>query len=136
MNGTLALARLEVKRLLLRSKGYLILTVALPVVLYLVIGRTHGTAYGASNPGYYMVAMGAWGAFTGALTGNAVRIAQERKDGWTRQLRLTSMPARSYVAAKVTASTVTVVPSIVIVLALGRLYGDVRLAGNGPLSAP
>jgi ABC-2 type transport system permease protein len=129
VNGTLALARLEVKRLLLRSKGYLILTLALPVVLYLVIGRTHGTAYGATDPGYYMVAMGAWGAFTGALTGNAVRIAQERKDGWIRQLRLTPMPARSYVAAKVTASTVTVVPSIVIVLALGRLYGGVRLAG-------
>jgi ABC-2 type transport system permease protein len=129
MTGTLALARLEVKRLLLRSRGYLILTVALPVALYLVIGRLHGTANGVANPAYYMIAMAAWGAFTGALTGNAVRIAQERKDGWTRQLRLTALPARSYVAAKVTASTVTVLPAIVIVLALGRLYGGVRLAG-------
>jgi ABC-2 type transport system permease protein len=129
MNGALALARLEVKRLLLRSRGYLILTLALPVVLYLVIGRTHGTAYGIANPGYYMVAMAGWGAFTGALTGNAVRIAQERKDGWTRQLRLTTLPARAYVAAKVIASTVTTVPAIVIVLCLGRLYGQVALPG-------
>jgi ABC-2 type transport system permease protein len=129
MNGALALTRLEIKRLLLRSRGYLILTLALPVLLYLVIGRTHGTAYGVANPGYYMVAMAGWGAFTGALTGNAVRIAQERKDGWTRQLRLTPLPAPAYVTAKITASTVTVLPAIVIVLCLGRLYGQVALPG-------
>lgn len=129
MTGMLALARLEVKRLLLRVRSFLILTVALPVALYLAVGRLHGTADGIANPGYYMVAMAALGSFTGALTGNAVRIAQERKDGWTRQLRLTALPARSYVAAKVIASTVTVLPAIVIVLALGRLYGGVRLPG-------
>lgn len=127
MNGTLALARLEVKRLVLRSRGFLILTIALPVLLYLVVGRLSGTAYGVANAGYYMVAMAAWGAFTGSLAGNAVRIAQERKDGWTRQLRLTPLPARSYVAAKVIASTVTVLPAIVIVFGLGRTYGHVRL---------
>jgi ABC-2 type transport system permease protein len=129
MNGALALARLEIKRLLLRSRGYLILTLALPVLLYLLIGRTRGTAYGVANPGYYMVAMASWGAFTGALTGNAVRIAQERKDGWTRQLRLTALPAPAYVTAKITASTVTVLPAIVVVLCLGRLYGQVSLPG-------
>lgn len=127
MNGTLALARLEVKRLVLRSRGYLILTVALPVLLYLVVSRLSGTAYGVANAGYYMVAMAAWGAFTCSLTANAVRIAQERKDGWTRQLRLTALPARSYVAAKIIASTVTVLPAIVIVFGLGRTYGNVRL---------
>ena len=129
MTGMLALARLEVKRLLLRVRSFLILTVALPVALYLAIGRLHSTANGIANPGYYMVAMAALGSFTGSLTGNAVRIAQERKDGWTRQLRLTALPTRSYVAAKVTTSTVTVLPAIVTVLALGRLYGGVRLPG-------
>lgn len=128
MRGTLALARLEMKRLL-RSRGYLILTLAFPVTLYLAIGRQQGTADGVATAGYYMVAMAAWGAFTGALAGNAVRIAQDRKDGWNQQLRLTSLPARSYVMAKIIASTVTVVPSIALVLALGRLYGGVQLAG-------
>jgi ABC-2 type transport system permease protein len=129
MNGALALARLEIKRLLLRSRGYVLLTLALPVLLYLVIGRTRGTAYGIANPGYYMVAMAGWGAFTGALTGNAVRIAQERSDGWTRQLRLTTLPAHAYVTAKIIASTVTTLPAIVVVLCLGRLYGRVNLPG-------
>jgi hypothetical protein len=75
-----------------------------------------------------MIAMASIGAFSGALTGNAQRISQERKDGWIRQLRLTSLPANAYVLAKVIASMVTTVPSVVIVLALGRFYGGVHLA--------
>jgi ABC-2 type transport system permease protein len=63
------------------------------------------------------------------------RISQERKDGWIRQLRLTSLPANAYVLAKVIASMVTTVPSVVIVLALGRCYGGVHLARQG-LSGP
>jgi ABC-2 type transport system permease protein len=128
MSGTLALAQLEIKRLL-RSRGYLILTLAFPVLLYLAVGRQHGTADGVGKAGYYMVAMAAWGSFTGALAGNAVRISQDRKDGWNQQLRLTPLPAWSYVTAKIIASTVTVVPAIVLVLALGRVYGGVHLVG-------
>jgi ABC-2 type transport system permease protein len=77
---------------------------------------------------YYMIAMASIGAFSGALTGNATRISQERKDGWIRQLRLTSLPPNAYVAAKVIASMVTTVPAVVIVLALGRFYGGIHLA--------
>jgi hypothetical protein len=36
-----------------------------------------------------MISMAMFGAFSGALTGNAQRISQEKKDGWIRQLRLT-----------------------------------------------
>ena len=72
------------------------------------------------------------GAFSGALTGNAQRISQERKDGWIRQLRLTSLPANAYVLAKVIASMVTTIPAVAIVLVLGRCYGGVHLApGSG-----
>jgi ABC-2 type transport system permease protein len=67
-------------------------------------------------------------AFSGALTGNAVRISTERKDGWIRQLRLTPLPANAYVLAKVIASMVTTVPAVVIVLILGRYAGGVHLA--------
>ena len=76
-----------------------------------------------------MIAMASFGAFSGALTGNAQRISQERKDGWIRQLRLTPLPPQSYVIAKVIASLATSIPSIVIVLLLGRFYGGVELAG-------
>src|SRR5215469_18845541 len=128
MSGTLDLARLEMLRVL-RNKRYMIFTIGLPVVLYLAFGRSQATAYGVQFKAFYMVAMASIGAFSGALTGNAQRISQERKDGWIRQLRITSLPAGAYVIAKVIASMVTSVPSIVIVLALGRFYGHVQLAG-------
>jgi ABC-2 type transport system permease protein len=130
MRGTLALAGAEVRRLG-RNRRYSIFAIGLPVVLYLVIAPSvkHATAYGVAYAAYYMIAMASIGAFSGALTGNAQRIAQERKDGWVRQLRLTALPANAYVTAKILASMAITVPGIVIVLVLGRFYGDVHLAG-------
>jgi ABC-2 type transport system permease protein len=74
-----------------------------------------------------MVGMAAFGAFSGAFNNNTIRISQERKDGWIRQLRLTPLPASAYVVAKVLASMVTTVPSIVIVFLLGHFYGGVHM---------
>lgn len=130
MNGTLALARTEIRRLG-RNRRYSMFSLALPVVLYLIVAPSvkHATAYGVAYAAYYMVAMASFGAFSGALTGNAQRISQERKDGWVRQLRLTALPANAYVTAKVIASMVTTVPAIVLVLALGHFVGGVHLAG-------
>ncbi|MDR3031580.1 MAG: ABC transporter permease, partial [Kitasatospora sp.] len=127
MSGTLDLARLEMLRVL-RNKRYMIFTIGLPVALYLAFGRSQATAYGVGFKAFYMIAMASIGAFSGALTGNAQRISQERKDGWIRQLRITPLPAFGYVTAKIIASLVTTVPSIVIVLVLGRFYGGVQLA--------
>ena len=128
MSGTLALTRAELTRLR-RNKRYFIFTVALPVILYLLIGRSvSATVYGVSFHAFYMVDMAMLGAFSGALSGNAQRISQEKKDGWIRQLRLTSLPAYAYVVSKVIVSMATTVTSIVIVLLLGRFYGNVHLA--------
>ena len=129
MGGTFALAKLEMIRLR-RNRRYLLFTLGLPVVLYLLVAGqvNHATAYGVAYKAYYMVAMASFGSFSGALTSNAQRISQERKDGWIRQLRLTPLPAQSYVIAKIAASLATSVPAIVIVLLLGRFYGGVELA--------
>jgi ABC-2 type transport system permease protein len=128
MTNTLALARAEVMRLR-RNKRYTIFTIILPVALYLAIGGSvkGAHAYGIDYAAYYMIAMASIGAFSGALTGNAQRIAQERKDGWVRQLRLTPLPANAYVVGKIVAAMAITVPSVVIVLLLGRFYGGVHL---------
>ena len=127
MAGTLALTRAELKRLM-RNRRYFIFTVALPVVLYLLIGRqVNGSVYGVSFKAFYMVDMAMLGAFSGALNGNAQRISQEKKEGWIRQLRLTPLPANAYVVTKILVSLATTVPAIVIVLLLGRFYGNVHL---------
>ena len=129
MAGTLALTKAELMRLM-HNKRYFIFTVAFPVVIYLLVGRqVKASAYGVAFGAYYMIAMSTLGAFSGALNGNAQRIAQEKKEGWIRQLRLTPLPANAYVVTKVLVSLATTVPAIVIVLLLGRFYGNVHLPG-------
>jgi ABC-2 type transport system permease protein len=127
MHGTLLLAKTEIGRLR-RNRRYIIFTVALPVVLYLIFAKQNATAYGVSFKAFYMVGMASFGAFSGAFNNNTIRISQERKDGWIRQLRLTPLPANAYVIAKIIASMAITVPSIVIVLLLGRFYGGIHLA--------
>jgi ABC-2 type transport system permease protein len=126
MNGTLALAGAEIKRLR-RNRRYLIFTVGLPVVLYLIFSKQNATAYSVAFAAFYMVGMAAFGAFSGAFNNNTIRISQERKDGWIRQLRLTPLPPNAYVTAKILASMATSVPAIVIVLLLGRFYGGIHM---------
>ena len=126
MNGTLALAVAEIKRLR-RNRRYLIFTVGLPVILYLIFSKQNATAYSVAFAAFYMVGMAAFGAFSGAFNNNTIRISQERKDGWIRQLRLTPLPPNAYVSAKIIASMATSVPAIVIVLLLGRFYGGIHM---------
>jgi ABC-2 type transport system permease protein len=129
MAGTLLLTQAEFRRLM-RNRRYLIFTVAFPVVLYLLIGRSvKATAYDVAFGAYYMISMATFGAFSGALNGNAQRISQEKKEGWIRQLRLTPLPANAYVVSKVLVACATTLPAIVIVLLLGRFYGNVHLPG-------
>jgi ABC-2 type transport system permease protein len=127
MHGILLLTQAEISRLR-RNKRYLLFTIGLPVILYLLIAKQGKSAYGVGFAAYYMVAMATFGSFSGALNGNAIRISEERKVGWIRQLRLTPLPANAYVIAKILTSMATTIPSVVVVLLLGRFYGDVQLA--------
>jgi ABC-2 type transport system permease protein len=127
MNGTLALAAAEVRRLR-RNRRYMVLTIGFPVLLYLLVGRSHATEYGVAFKAFYMVSMATFGAMSGAFNNNTIRISQERKEGWIRQLRLTPLPANGYVVAKLIASMVTSLPAIVIVFLLGHFYGGVDMA--------
>jgi ABC-2 type transport system permease protein len=126
MQGTLSLAKAEISRLR-RNRRYMIFTVALPVMFYLIFGKQNAQGYGVGFSAFYMVGMAAFGALSGAFNNNAMRISQERKDGWVRQLRLTPLPANAYVMAKIISSLATTVPSIVIVFLLGRFYGEVHM---------
>jgi ABC-2 type transport system permease protein len=126
MSGTLALTKTEISRLR-RNKQYMIFTVALPVMFYLIFGKQKDIENGVSFAAFYMVGMASFGAFSGAFNNNTIRISQERKDGWIRQLRLTPLPASAYVVAKILTSMVTTVPSIAIVFLLGSFYAHVDM---------
>jgi ABC-2 type transport system permease protein len=126
MKGILQLTRAELNRLR-RNRRYFLFTLALPVVLYLIVAKQATKAYGIDFAAYYMVAMASFGAFSSALNGNTIRISEERKVGWIRQLRLTPLPANGYVIAKLLTSMATIIPSIAIVFLLGAFYGKVSM---------
>jgi ABC-2 type transport system permease protein len=126
MTGTLALAKAEIIRLR-RNRRYLMFTILVPVVLYLALAKQKAIEDGVEFRIFYLFEMASLGAFSGAFNNNTMRIAQERKDGWIRQLRLTSLPANGYVVAKIIASVATTAPGIAIMMLLGRFYGDVQL---------
>src|ERR1700753_3032570 len=126
MHGILLLTRTEIRRLR-RNRRYFLFTLGLPVILYLIVAKQGTQAYGVAFAAYYMVAMATFGSFSGALNGNSIRIAEERKVGWIRQLRPPPLPANAYVIAKLLTSMATTIPSVVVVFLLGRFYGGVHL---------
>ncbi|WP_432015064.1 ABC transporter permease [Streptomyces cucumeris] len=125
------LVALEIKRTL-RNKKFMFFTVIYPSALFLMIAGTAGrTALvphtDLTMPLYYTVAMASFGALTAALMGNSERIAKERERGWVRQLRLTPLPGRGYVLAKIAAAAVATLPSIVVVFVVAAVTKGVRM---------
>lgn len=127
----LAFARFEVGRLL-RSWKFLLITVGFPVSFYLLFlgNRGPGTLVDGDVPWrvYLMVAMCSFGALVSSLTAGGARLSAERSSGWARQLRVTPMPAWSYLVTKVAASMFVVLPVIVLVDVVGAAFGGVDLS--------
>ncbi|MEU6114995.1 ABC transporter permease [Streptomyces sp. NPDC047117] len=120
--------RLEIRRTL-RDKGFVIFGIGMPVVMYLLLTNIGGSTGKDADAWKVtaMVGMASYGALGAALgTGNGV--AEDKKLGWLRQLRITPLsPARVVVGRGLSAS-VTVLPAIVVVLLLGALVNGVRLS--------
>lgn len=109
--------------------------IAFPVVFYLLYtGVLSGAAADANAPiggttwaTYFMVSMATYGAI-GAALGGAILIAQERSSGWTRQLRVTPLPAAAYIGGKLLVSYVVTVPAIAAVMVAGLAVDHVELS--------
>ena len=126
------LVKLEITRTL-RNRKFMFFSVMYPAILFTISTLGSGKdkkvdGLGLTYVAYYMVAMAAFGAMTAVLMGNAERIAREREKGWVRQLRLTALPGRGYVAAKIAAAATVSLPSILIVLVLGATVKNVHMA--------
>ncbi|MFE7117755.1 ABC transporter permease [Streptomyces sp. NPDC057654] len=125
------LVKLEIKRTL-RNKKFMFFSVLYPSALYLLIagGAKNSEKIGDTHlslPTLFMVSMASFGALTAVLMGNSERIAKEREKGWVRQLRLTSLPGRGYVAAKIASAAVVTLPSIIVVFLVAVAVKGVRL---------
>ena len=129
MTGLLSFLRFEVMRLL-RNPRYVAITVGFPVIFYSLFlhslepaARIAGTTWNT----YFMVSMESFGAMVAALNAGGTRLAAERASGWSRQLRVTPLPAWSYITTKVAASMVIAFPVICLVELTGLIVGGVRL---------
>ncbi|MGZ4592074.1 MAG: ABC transporter permease [Actinomycetes bacterium] len=113
-----------------RNPRYLLFTIGIPVLLFLMIGNAYDTTVsGVSGQTWYMVNMGVFGAM-GAVLGVGARIAVERDAGWNRQLRLTPLPPLGYVLGKVATGMLIALPALVLVDLAGALTGHVHLSAT------
>lgn len=112
-----------------RNVRFLVLTVALPLLLFVLYSNIYqgqDAGGGLSVVAYLMVSMASFGC-VGAAINTGARIAIERQTGWNRQLRLTALPARSYLIAKATVSMLVTLPALVLVFIAGATIGGVSL---------
>lgn len=123
-----------------RNTRFLIFTMVLPLVLYLIYtGLYKGQSIDDSPGGYsvdtyLMISMAAFGGI-GAAINSAARVAIERSTGWNRQLRLTALSPQAYLFAKAAVSMLVCLPAIVLVFVAGALIGDVSLTPGQWLGA-
>ena len=125
--ATATFLRIEVRRTL-RSPRYALFTIGVPVGLFLVLASLYGsgTQDGISGTAWIMVSMSVFGAMAAAVAIGG-RIAGERAIGWTRQLRLTALSGRAYVAGKAVTAFLVAVPALALVYAVGAAFEGVRL---------
>jgi len=113
-----------------RNARLLIFALGFPLALYLVIAGPNRGAQDLGGSGislrlYYMVSLVAFGAMM-SLISTGARIASERTDGWTRQLRITPLPARAYLNAKLATGYAMALATIALLATAGLALG-VRL---------
>jgi ABC-2 type transport system permease protein len=126
--------RLEVVRMA-SDKRFLILMLAMPVAMYLLFTNLFGAANNQPSNGLApsigaMISMAAFGAIGAALTATGPRIAQERTNGWMRQLRIMPLSTRSVITAKILAALVWALPAIVVVLLTAVIDHGVSLTAG------
>lgn len=123
--STATYARIELRRTF-RNRRFFAFALGFPVVLYFVIaGSQKGQALdntGLSAPLYFMASMASWGAML-AMISTGARIAVERQVGWNRQLRITPLSPRTYLATKVVLGYVTAIASLVVMYLSGTILG-------------
>jgi ABC-2 type transport system permease protein len=112
-----------------RSARLLVFTLGIPALIFLANAHGDHRFGGISIVPYFMVSMATYAAMN-ALLVNGSLISLERAVGWNRQLRLTGLTGRQYLATKTLVGYLTAVPGFLVVLGLGRARGVHLAAGH------
>lgn len=110
-----------------RNRRFFMFSIVFPLILFWVIAAPQKneadlSGTGISLPLYYMVTMAAYGAMIAVMSAGA-RIAAEREAGWTRQLRISPLPIRTYFGTKVFVAYLTAITSMLLLYASGLIVG-------------
>jgi ABC-2 type transport system permease protein len=118
----------------IRNRRFLFFFLAWPLILFFAVAseNRHHFFDGTAFPLYFMTAMATFGTM-GAVVGSGARIAAERADGWTRQLRITPLTAGAYLRAKVACGYLMAI-LVIALLCLAGLTLGVRLSAGGWLT--
>ena len=111
-----------------RNFSFVLFSVAMPVVLYLVFNSLYGGedfGGGINWSAVIMVNMAAYGSLGAAMSGGA-QLALERRSGWFRQLSITSLPPRAFLLSRAAVIMLVVLPALLLVFAAGATAGGVR----------
>ena len=124
-------------RLLSRNWGFVLFSVAMPVLLYVLFDQlfygsgtdstdstdgTDGSVGGVSGSAIIMVSMACYGSLGAAMSGGA-QLAVERRSGWFRQLSLTTLPSRAFLWARAAVIMILVLPALLLVFLAGFAVG-------------
>ena len=124
MNG-IAYTRFELLRTF-RNRRFLLFSLGFPLVFFwLLAAPQHNkiiSGTGLTYATYYMVSLASFGTMMSMISTGA-RIAGERQSGWTRQLRISPLPARAYFRAKVLTGYGMAVSSLLLLYASGVALG-------------
>jgi ABC-2 type transport system permease protein len=110
-----------------RERRLLLFGFGFPLVLYFVIAvpnrhMSNFAGSGVSAPLYYMVSLASFGTMMSMMSTGG-RIAGERQVGWTRQLRITPLSARSYLRAKIMSGYAMAGLSLLLLYVAGAALG-------------
>jgi ABC-2 type transport system permease protein len=115
---------IEMRRLL-RNRRTVVLTLILPVVLFLLLSSNKRVA-ASDVPGLTtattMIGIAVYGAMLAATSGGAM-VSIERALGWSRQLRLTPLRPAAYIAIKLVVAMLLGLTSVSVVYVFGAVDG-------------
>ena len=116
---------IEVRRLL-RNRRTVMVTVIVPVVLFLLFKSTSKRALALGGVEFTaattMIGIAVYGAMLAATSGGAM-VSIERAQGWSRQLRLTPLRPAAYIAIKILLAMLLGLTSVTIVYIAGAVDG-------------
>jgi ABC-2 type transport system permease protein len=123
----LAYLRFETVRSV-RDVSFLGFLVGLPVLLYVIYGRDEAVMQGAQFRAFFLVSMASFAVMGAAMSASGTGLAVERTSGWIRQLRITPLSGRAWLATKILHGLLLVTHGLLAVALAGTLYGRVRLS--------